>query len=176
MSSEVFDATQEVIRLHHHVDQMAANHIRGYPAKLRCEPQCSSCCVDDLTVFEVEAQVLKRHYAEMLENGEAAPEGQCALLDDDGLCRVYPHRPYVCRTQGLPLRWIEGAVENRDICELNEDVVDLVQLPSNACFELGPNEAALATIQARSQGLRSGDADLHRVALRGLFATKQDEA
>ncbi|MBK7707050.1 MAG: hypothetical protein IPJ30_15135 [Acidobacteria bacterium] len=49
--------------------------------------------------------------------------GACAFLDQDA-CRIYPDRPYVHRTQGLPLRWIEDDLEEafkyRDICPLNE--------------------------------------------------------
>jgi len=41
----------------------------------------------------------------------------CPNLDDQGLCRMYEHRPMVCRTFGLPLR--EGRKYIGDICELN---------------------------------------------------------
>jgi Fe-S-cluster containining protein len=41
----------------------------------------------------------------------------CPNLDDAGLCRMYEHRPLVCRTFGLPLR--EGRRYIGDICELN---------------------------------------------------------
>ena len=48
---------------------------------------------------------VRRRKATGIEEG-AGPEGACAFLDGEGGCRVYPDRPYVCRTQGLPLRWI----------------------------------------------------------------------
>ncbi|MHC1741658.1 MAG: YkgJ family cysteine cluster protein [Syntrophobacteraceae bacterium] len=79
--------------------------------RLRCEMGCSGCCVDGLTVFEVEADNIQNHHEQLLVNGSPHPEGGCAFLGDDGTCRIYEHRPYVCRTQGLPLRWIEDDPE-----------------------------------------------------------------
>jgi Fe-S-cluster containining protein len=32
-------------------------------------------------------------------------ESRCALLDGDGACTVYPGRPVICRTHGLPLAY-----------------------------------------------------------------------
>ena len=80
---------------------------------------------DQITVFEVEAEVIRRHHADLLAEGEPHAEGACAFLDGEGACRIYEHRPYVCRTQGLPLRWLEEldgeTVELRDICPLNDE-------------------------------------------------------
>jgi hypothetical protein len=75
----------------------------------------------------------------------------------------------VCRTQGLPLRWIDfdapdGPVERRDICPLNEAGEPIVTLAPEACWELGPVEARLAALQAERSGV-----DLPRVRLRDLF-------
>jgi hypothetical protein len=71
----------------------------------------------------------------------------------------------VCRTQGLPLRWLdeEREAELRDICALNEAGEPLEQLPADACWTLGETEGELAQLQ-RAFG-REGE----RVALRALF-------
>lgn len=169
VTTEGFDAENEILQLHEQVDQIAAPIAQDYPGKMQCSAGCSGCCVDELTVFEVEANVLKARYQDLFRRESPHPPGQCALLDAEGLCRVYHHRPYVCRTQGLPLRWIEDDFEHRTICELNEENVSLINLPSKQCFELGPNESQLAMIQARYQGARPGTEALRRVALRALF-------
>jgi len=95
------------------------------------------------------------------------PAGGCAFLDDAGACRIYPHRPYVCRTQGLPLRWAEdegdAVVERRDICPLNAEGLLIEDLPAEAMWTLGPVERRLAAAQART-----GDPE-RRVPLRALF-------
>jgi Fe-S-cluster containining protein len=116
-------------------------------------------------VFEVEAERIRTRHAGLLATGEPHARGACALLDAEGACRVYADRPYVCRTQGLPLRWIDEGrgVELRDICPLNEPGEPLETLSESACWTLGETEARLAELQ-RDFG-RAGQ----RVALRALF-------
>lgn len=161
-----------LMALHREVDALAAGLTATHGARLACRSGCSGCCRDDLSVFEVEAERIRARQPAVLAE-PPGPEGSCAFLDGAGRCRIYPDRPYVCRTQGLPLEWFDGEGLRRDICELNDGErapggVDLVQLPSEACFELGPFEARLATLQAERQGVRPG-AELRRVALRSLF-------
>jgi hypothetical protein len=104
------------------VDARAGEIAALHGARLQCKRGCSGCCVDDLTVFAVEAERIRMHHAQLLGVGAPHPEGACAFLDADGACRIYADRPYVCRTQGLPLRWIdtEREAELRDVCPLNE--------------------------------------------------------
>src|SRR5690606_23927416 len=136
-----------------------------HAARLRCHEGCSACCVDDLEVFEVEADRIRRHCGEVLD-ATPHPVGGCAFLDGAGSCRIYAHRPYVCRTQGLPLRWHEEhegeIVELRDICPLNEPGEPLAELEPAACWTLGAAEEQLARLE------REGGA-VKRVRLRDLF-------
>jgi hypothetical protein len=158
------DVTRETTRLHVlHAD------------RLQCRRGCSGCCVDDLTVFPVEDAEIRRHYAELLATGAPHAEGACAFLDAAGACRIYAHRPYVCRTQGLPLRWIEAHdeedgtrdVELRDICVLNEEpgAPPVEAIAAEDCWSLGPIEERLARLQIASGG------DGVRSRLRDLFAS-----
>ncbi len=163
-------ALEELLCLHAEVDrQVAALALRHGP-RLRCRRGCSDCCVDELTVFEVEAERIQRAASSLLLKGEPHPPGACALLGADGSCRVYPDRPYVCRTQGLPLRWFDelrtgGVVERRDICPLNVEGPAVEALAEADCWTIGPAEGRLAAIQQRF-----GAGRLERVALRALFA------
>lgn len=133
----------------------------------RCRRGCAGCCVDGLTVFEVEAERVVAEFPEVLA-GAPGPVGACAMLDAEGACRIYAARPYVCRTQGLPLRWAERrrgrAVELRDVCALNEPGLDLAGLPAERCWTLGPVEARLRALQEARDGGQG-----RRVALRDLF-------
>jgi hypothetical protein len=147
--------------------QAGALHAR-HGARLRCRRGCAGCCVDGLRVFAVEAARIRARAPDVLREAPHPP-GACAFLDAAGACRIYEHRPYVCRTQGLPLRWIdsdapEGPVERRDVCPLNEAGPPLASLAEDDCWELGPVEGRLAALEAR----RSGGAR-RRVALRDLF-------
>lgn len=161
-------ARAQLARLHGAVDAMVAPLARLHGERLRCARGCNACCVDDLTVFALEAAQIAQHHGELLASGTPHPEGACAFLDAEGACRIYAHRPYVCRTQGLPLRWVEEeageVVELRDCCELNlqDDGAPLTELPAEACFTLGPVEQRL-----REQAEQAGAAE--RIPLRSLF-------
>lgn len=161
---------EDLRKLHQDVDREAVTVAAAHGTRLQCRLGCSSCCVDEITVFEVEAQRILEAHADWLAEAEPHPPGACAFLDDQGACRIYDERPYVCRTQGLPLRWIDedegGAfVERRDICPLNDESgPPIEELHPEACWTIGPIEAQLATLQARL-----GGRDLRRIALRDLF-------
>ncbi len=162
---------------HREVDERAQAVAEQHRGRLQCRRGCSGCCVDGLTVFEVEAAQIRARHGELLANGVPRPPGACAFLDAEGACRIYEVRPYVCRTQGLPLRWLDEdedsreEVERRDICELNDAPEggpwpSLLELDAKGCWTIGPAEARLQTLQ------RAHDPHgaLARVALRDLFA------
>lgn len=160
-------AVDQVERLHAAVDVMVAPLLARHDARLQCRQGCTGCCVDDLSVFEVEAATIKRHYAELLATEPAHAEGQCAFLDHAGACRIYAHRPYVCRTQGLPLRWREDDnSELRDICELNETPEPIEALATEDCWTLGPVEERLRTLQTEAAPTTHTTT---RIKLRDLF-------
>ena len=150
--------------LHDEVDVVAGRLEKLHRERLACKPGCSACCVDDITVWEAEADLIRKRHAALLRDGAPHAAGACAFLDDEGACRIYDSRPYVCRTQGLPIRWIDhdAGVEHRDICELNEEGPPIVELSAEACHTIGPFEAKLYTISQKRDALT-------RVRLRDLF-------
>jgi hypothetical protein len=168
-------ALEALARLHAAVDAAAAGLAARHAARMRCRLGCSACCIDEIRVFEVEAERIRRAHPRLLAEGVAGPVGACAFLDAEGGCRVYAERPYVCRTQGLPLRWFDDArgEEHRDICPLNEPGgPPIEELRREECWPLGPVEDELRALQARFAG-RSGEvraAELRRVPLRSLFS------
>ena len=186
--------TLDALRAFHaEVDAAAAALASRHAARLTCRRGCSACCLDELTVFEVEAARILREAPEVLA-GAPHPPGACACLDAQGGCRIYAQRPYVCRTQGLPLVAFRelaspgeaadagrpaapstGAaapdddfevVEQRDICPLNAAGEPLDTLDLDELWVLGPHELRLARIQQEFSG-----GPLTRVPLRSLFAT-----
>jgi uncharacterized protein len=124
--------------------------------------------VDDLSVFEVEADLIRESHGHLLSHGIPHASSGCAFLSDDGSCRIYDQRPYVCRTQGLPLRWmLDAQTEQRDICPLNEEGAvaedSLELLHADDCWTLGPFETRLASLELSRIIPRV------RVLLRSLF-------
>lgn len=153
-----------ITAIHDQIDAAADPLHARHAARLRCAAGCSACCVDDLTVFTVEAARIVAAHRDLLTTGTPHPPGACAFLDADRRCRIYAVRPYVCRTQGLPLRWTDAGREHRDICPLNDDPADpITALPADACWPIGPAEAALGRLQ-------DAVAPGQRVRLRDLFS------
>jgi Fe-S-cluster containining protein len=70
--------------------------------RLHCRPGCAGCC-QPFSVFALEAAVIAQE-----ASGLTLPPapGVCAFLRDD-LCRIYPFRPLICRSQGLPLAYAD---------------------------------------------------------------------
>lgn len=172
------DPSNALSRLRADVDAEVRRLGDLHEAALHCRRGCHACCLDDLSVLEVEAQSIRRTIGQALRGAQAHPVGGCAFLDDEGACRIYPVRPHVCRTQGLPLRTFREVVsvdpddfevvEHRDVCPENRAGIDLSALEDDELLTLGPAELELQRIQASHQG---GDRDepLRRVALRALF-------
>jgi len=179
--AEEADLADAVVGLHAEVES-ATRHLHVlHASRLQCRSGCASCCVDELTVFEVEAARIRRHHGLLLAGGEAHPAGACAFLDGAGACRIYADRPYVCRTQGLPLRWLEedepradqpaggeplGRYELRDICHKIEAGEALEELRAADCWTLGPVETRLAALQVATARPRA------RTRLRALFTPR----
>jgi len=160
----------EVRRLHDEIDIQAAHVAQLHGSRLRCGLGCVACCQDDLGVFEVEAEAIRQAFPTLLAEGVPHAVGACAFLSEDGACRIYAQRPYVCRTQGLPLRWLDEdddgmVMEMRDICPLNDEGGPAVEtLEPEACWTIGPCEESLALLEERwDQG------EMRRVRLRDLF-------
>ena len=150
------------------VDALATRLHETHAARLKCGRGCSSCCVDDLTVYAIEARNIQSRHADLLTQATPRESGACAFLDGAGGCRIYESRPYVCRTQGLPLRWLEeidddALVEMRDICPLNDAGEPIEELPEEICWTIGPFEEQLAQLQY------AADKSMPRIALRDLF-------
>jgi N-acetylglutamate synthase-like GNAT family acetyltransferase len=164
--TEIINALNEIYR---EVDQASGGLFDFHSQRLLCRQGCTGCCMDGITVFEVEAQNIIEQCHDLLDHGVPYPEGACPFLDTEGRCRIYMQRPYVCRTQGLPLRWIDETkngdiVEMRDICPVNDTGPAIVTLPEEQCWTIGPFELRLAALQA----LVSGN-EMQRVPLRALF-------
>ena len=170
---DILKALEEFYR---EVDEAVRRLSTLHAGRMRCVRGCALCCMDGITVFEVEAEYVRHHGRRLIETLEPHPEGACAFLDGQGSCRIYPYRPYVCRTQGLPLRWIEETedgipVEMRDICPVNEAGPPVEELSPDHCWTIGPAEMRLAALQS----LVSGDSPV-RVPLRALFRSTVGES
>ena len=74
--------------LYREVDRDAAQLEKKHGDRLKCGRGCSDCCVDDLTVFEVEAENIRESMHDILAE-DAGVQGKCAFLDAESACRIY---------------------------------------------------------------------------------------
>jgi len=96
-----------------------------YPQQMECKSGCAKCCYTDISVFDVEADLV-REWFKLLDDSQRNDlinlwktknnEGACSFLYDEK-CSIYAVRPIICRTQGAPLFLSnENAL---DFCPLN---------------------------------------------------------
>ncbi len=112
------------------VDVKVAELSDLHKEQMKCGKGCDLCCLD-FSVFPVEYYYIKEqmnHSVSNLlckENGEPGNSKWCALLNNHA-CSIYPYRPYICRTHGLPLVYINETSDEAELsfCELNFTEVD----------------------------------------------------
>jgi Uncharacterised protein family (UPF0153). len=163
-----------ISNLHKTIDRLVNDLSQENASRLHCKKGCHDCCIDDLSVFEIEAFNIRHFNEALLKTGIPHQKGLCAFLDKNGACRIYNQRPYVCRTQGLPLHWIEEQkngtmVAMRDICPINDPGIPVEDLPEDLCWKIGPFEEQLARLQYDID-----KCDTLRVKLRDLFSAPRD--
>lgn len=95
----------EYIEARGKIDAAANAIFERRASDIACTRGCSSCCVEGLSVLSVEAAAIEAFLDEQgLSSEPSPPSGGCSFLDEEGACTLYPVRPVVCRTHGLPLR------------------------------------------------------------------------
>jgi len=74
---------------------------------MACGSGCSDCCELE-SVLPLEARAIERYCTIHHVSFTVASHG-CVFLDKESrTCAVYPVRPLICRTHGLPLRHDDG--------------------------------------------------------------------
>src|SRR5262249_7706117 len=100
----------------------------------------------------------------------------CPALEGDGRCAIYPFRPVICRTHGLPIRFPGSTARARslpqiDACPKNFGGRDLASLPGDAVLAqatVSPVLGALDAARADEAGRPRGE----RVELSTLLSTR----
>ena len=116
----------EVTRLEelaHKVDAFFARVAERHGADMQCATGCSDCCHVRLSVTAVEAAAIRAEVtawpvAQRRNLADAGSSDRCAALDAAGRCRIYPVRPLVCRSHGVPIR-LRGALPVVQACHRN---------------------------------------------------------
>jgi hypothetical protein len=155
-------------------------------AAMRCGRGCSACCAADLTVSPVEAEAIRRALgaldgatrgairarADAPVTRPGASAADCVMLSREGACDVYPARPLVCRTQGLPLRYPRSVVPEASVM-MRGSTGDVTWCPLNFT-DTPPRSASVLDAERVDQMLSlvnlrfAGDEAGARIRLRDL--------
>lgn len=146
------------------VDAHSTRITAARPDSFVCGAGCTGCCHRQLTVFPVEAGRIRAWLAgrsippdappplapSVLEILELGPSPEpCVMLDGAGQCRIYPVRPLICRTHGLPLAVSDDEGLYADVCPLNFDGgAGLGDLEQDDFLVLDTLNAILAAVNA----------------------------
>ena len=113
MTADRDPADRHLDELWSKVDAVTERVAERYPGALACAPGCSDCCRRELSVTSVEAAriaVVVRDLpppARALLAARSRSGEPCVALEADGRCAIYAARPLVCRSHGVPLRFVE---------------------------------------------------------------------
>jgi Fe-S-cluster containining protein len=126
-------ATQLYRDMRQQTDPLTAGLEKIHIGRLVCRKGCCLCCTN-LKVFPVEFFSIVE---EMKKDGWNKPAFDaartCGYLNEQGACEIYPYRPMICRTQGLPLAFYDDDSQGYSVtfCPQNF-TVDADKLDFNA--------------------------------------------
>ena len=128
------EAIEIYYRLRDEVDSQVAVLEKLHGKWIACRKGCCSCCLN-LSVWPVEFYaILEQMKATKCPKPQLNEGKECSFLDGQGACQIYPFRPIICRTHGLPLAyWQEDSHPpgyGIIFCDQNFDAA------SDICFNL----------------------------------------
>jgi uncharacterized protein len=119
------DSIEEYRSLRSRIDEKIKRLEECHGSDITCHSSCTACCIN-ITVFPVEffailEDLKKTHTIQRASFfNESAP---CGFLNEEGLCLIYPFRPIICRTHGLPILFLDDSQGEPSwevsFCELN---------------------------------------------------------
>ncbi len=137
------------------VDEFVERTFRKYASYISCRMGCSLCCECSFGVFPVEAWAVRvwlrekdeREREQILEQLGPPSSERCPALVEKK-CVIYPVRPILCRTQGLPvLKPKERGAFELSFCKENFRASGSpIKLEGQFILNLENLNAALATV------------------------------
>ena len=172
------DYRKLIEKVDHHAHRVTAAH----GGDMACAVGCTGCCHRELTVFPVEAAFIRGWLGDRVVPPVAVPRpstgvlailelgsepSPCVMLDGQGRCRIYPVRPLICRTHGLPLAVSDDDGLYADVCPLSFDAgAGLAELEEDDFLVVDTLNAILAAVNAAHVAATGCDGE--RVPLREI--------
>jgi Fe-S-cluster containining protein len=174
---------EEYLNLRQRIDREAERLVALHGMSITCSPSCDGCCVN-LTVFPVEffsiEQEMRR--AGLSEEDLHFDESAICGFLRDRLCRIYPFRPIICRTHGLPILFIDDSSDESrwevSFCERNFRDRDQIEFTNDMLLDIENINAELNRINRDFiASLPEGQYESHtRIPLKELCSAKTKSA
>lgn len=138
LSDKPLHEHQDIIRqyrlLRDDIDCHVRQLLKLHSEAIQCRPKCVDCCIN-LTVWPVEFYAILDELKAANVKPIFDPLAPCGFLKDS-LCQIYPFRPIICRTHGLPLVYLDDEQDEPTygvtFCEKNfQDTDELAFGPDN---------------------------------------------
>jgi len=125
-------------------------HLLGH---ITCAEGCSSCC-KAITLFPVEAEAVRQGVSSLPEvdaenirsHAARGESGEVCPLLSENRCLIYPFRPIICRTHGLPILFSDNGERRVDYCPSN--LQGCSSIPGSAVIDLDRLNALLVAVNS----------------------------
>lgn len=111
--------------------------------QLNCVPGCDECCMQ-FSVLPIEAAVVAEAVQIHPVTAEIRGDG-CRLLCESR-CTIYDMRPLICRTQGLPLAYVDEEAGTIEVSACQKNFPDDYPLSHQELFYMDPFNDRLARL------------------------------
>lgn len=110
-----------------------------------CKKGCSSCCMN-FGILPIEYYAIQQALG-VHTSPQVAHADSCKFLKN-GICSIYAHRPFICRTQGLPIIHYNTHKNawNLLVCELNFVDVDDNFFQQHRCIDMDAYNGELSEL------------------------------
>jgi uncharacterized protein len=140
---------------------------------LNCRPGCSSCCTE-LSLLPLEAAVIRKACAELEKDRseiirrQAAPGAGCPFLHRRR-CLIYPARPIICRTHGLPVAYVDPELEVVEVSACPHNFPAAHEFTTQGLLFLDPYNERLLQLNRQLAPVTLPEA-VERIPMRHLLA------
>ncbi len=104
------------------VDELTEKLSGLHKDHMQCRKGCDLCCMN-YRIFPVEYFEIQQSLKEKPAQTTESNDDSCIFLKDH-VCQIYEHRPFICRTHGLPLLYLNEEQWELSACELNFNEFD----------------------------------------------------
>jgi Fe-S-cluster containining protein len=144
------DAVRKYRQLRDEVDRKGTELEKMHADQMECQKGCCDCCMN-LSVWPVEFySILEEMKAADWPKPALNEDKKCGYLAEQGGCRIYPFRPIICRTHGLPLVYWHDETEPPDygvmFCQHNFKAADDIPFGADNTLNMDEINEKLAQI------------------------------